>query len=255
MKVPLTGGTPTLLAAGQTYVHGIAVDSTNVYWATGGSINAVPLNGGSVVMLASEGGTEIAVDATSVYWTSYYARNVNKVPLGGGSVVRLAKQPEPYGIAVNDSMLCWTSYSDSGFVATMGLNGGTPTVLPGSDQPPEEYWPVDIAADSTNIYWTGGTMYGSVYRQPISGGAAVALSTDKAYGAPWGIAVDATYVYFTVPNGGQDTYGTIEKVPIAGGPTTILAHTKLGDAPEAIAVDATSVYWTNTKSIQKITPK
>jgi hypothetical protein len=34
MTVPISGGTPTTLAAGEAARHGLAIDSTSVYWTT-----------------------------------------------------------------------------------------------------------------------------------------------------------------------------------------------------------------------------
>jgi hypothetical protein len=71
-KVPLDGGTPTLVAEVMSTVPGpIAVDDANIYYADGsGMVLKVPLAGGAVTTIAS-GQTNpdaIAVDATSVYW-------------------------------------------------------------------------------------------------------------------------------------------------------------------------------------------
>ena len=54
----------------------------------------------------------------------------------------------------------------------------------------------------------------------------------------WGIAVDATAVYWT----NVSTGGSVMKVGLSGGTPVTLANQ---DSPNAIAVDANAVYWAN----------
>jgi hypothetical protein len=81
MKVGVNGGSPQTLATAQsTNVLGrMAVDSSGVYWLeltpTGGSVRRVALGGGSPTTLGSATSTStsdngIALDATSIYWTT-----------------------------------------------------------------------------------------------------------------------------------------------------------------------------------------
>jgi DNA-binding beta-propeller fold protein YncE len=59
------------------------VDATSVYWANngGGTVMKVPISGGTPTTLASGQTTPwgIAVDATSVYWTNYGGGTVMKL--------------------------------------------------------------------------------------------------------------------------------------------------------------------------------
>ena len=81
MKMALDGtGSPIELAHGQDQPYGLAVDDTNVYFAnyrvidlphSVGQVRSVPIAGGDVTDLAAATSYSVAVDATSVYWTTY----------------------------------------------------------------------------------------------------------------------------------------------------------------------------------------
>jgi hypothetical protein len=80
-KVPIGGGDVVTLASGLFEPSGIAVDERNVYWASArdGTIRKVPIDGGATVTLATgQGARNVAVDATSVYWTGN--GRVSKLP-------------------------------------------------------------------------------------------------------------------------------------------------------------------------------
>jgi hypothetical protein len=191
----------------------------------------------------------LAVDGTSVYWTSAGASDerVMKVGIDGGDPVRLADGHTPWGIAVNATHVYWANAGD-GTVWRAGLDGGGAATLatglcgPGA-----------IALDEANVYWTNGgppstdgespspdcgpPSNGVVMAMPLDGGFPVVLAPSQR--RPWGIAVDASYVYwvnFTNP-------GSVWKVAKGGGEPVALAAPQT--FPIGITVDATSVYWTN----------
>jgi hypothetical protein len=107
IKAPLGGGAPSTLFSG--YVAGpMAIDSTYVYWGTGGvasdptastTVLEMPLTGGAptTVVSGQDRIGSLVVDETSLYWidqgtgTSPTADGkLAKVPLGGGAPITLA---------------------------------------------------------------------------------------------------------------------------------------------------------------------
>jgi len=137
----------------------------------------------------------IAVDATSVYWTTYAPSTgtVMKVDVNGGVPRTLAsEQGGPQGIVVDRTNVYWLDVSNGvdGTVMRMDLDGGNVTTLARSPVPGS------IAIDDTSLYWTD-LGPGSVRKIPVGGGAVTTLALASPTSGPGGIVVDATSVYWT----------------------------------------------------------
>jgi sugar lactone lactonase YvrE len=244
MKVAKSGGTPIQLASGQPRPFGIAVDANNVYWANyglmhfgAGTVMQLPSDsdGGMPTTLASglSGPIGIAVDATNVYWADGWGADVDGVPIDGGALTQLAaNQNGPHYVATDGANLYWTTYNDDTIMQLPLVDGGVPKQLATGMTPPF----LGIAVGPTGVYWTQEITGGTVWSVPTDGGAATTIAAKQ--NQPWGIALDAKYVYW-VNNGS----GTVMRAPLAGGPATQLASQQ--SQPTSIAVDSTAVYWTN----------
>jgi hypothetical protein len=187
-----------------------------------GSVMKVSLDGGSPVPLASaqDNPSAIAIDSTSVYFTSgVLPGTAAKVPLAGGRSVTFASGLSvPTGIAVdstsayvtNSGPLFGGSLATSFTVLKVALIGGPATILASGQ------YPNAIAVDSSAVYWTNGGLSvssadgatvvqgGAVMETPIGGGTPFALAQG---GSPAGIAQDGSRVYWT-----DSSLGTIMSV-------------------------------------------
>jgi hypothetical protein len=97
-----------------------------------------------------------------------------------------------------------------------------------------------IALDADHAYVAVG---GQLQRIAFDGGGTVLAS-----GFPFGVAVDATDVYWT-----DLVAGTVMKIATDGGPALTLASGL--SAPVEVAVDATSVYVLDSLGLRRLTPK
>jgi hypothetical protein len=108
------------------------------------------------------------------------------------------------------------------------FGGGTGTSVGGS-------MPVGVGSNGASA---SGTASSDTVSSAPGPGLPGLVTLAKGQTCPWGMAIDATSVYWT--NCGDPTSGNVLKVPKAGGEVVTLAA---GDRLSGIAVDSTSVYW------------
>jgi hypothetical protein len=130
--------------------------------------------------------------------------------------------------------------------APITVTAPTPTILSSGGY--ASHYELDIAVDSTNVYWTEiAAGIGSVKKVGINGGAVTNLVAPSIFVIPTAIAIDSTSVYWT-----EYPAGNVMKVGINGGAVTFLVSGLF--TPGAVTVDSTSVYWTdpNAGNIEKV---
>jgi hypothetical protein len=184
MKCDLAGcvGGPTQLASGpasgtgNSSWGGLVVQGSNAYWADtlAGTLMGCPVAGcgGSPQLVASQMTAQnLAADATNLYWTAN-ATVMKCGAAGCASPTALAAgQSDAYGIAIDAASVYWTNHT-----------------MPD--------------------YSAGYLTWGAVMKCDLGGfsGGPTTLALDLS--DPYGIAVDATSVYWT-----DEGNGTVAKTP------------------------------------------
>jgi hypothetical protein len=259
-SVAKDGSSPATIATGLNDPQGVFVDATNLFWNEVGSPGRVSMgdkDGSNAVILSqsnADGPQGIVADTSWVYWLDIYTyRGVVRAgrtatPDGGTPTVLASGWDYVFGMAQDDTYIYWTSEGTApvgdtdaaaavpGKILSVRKDGTTSaTVL--ADGLGDPHF---VTVDATAVYWTDSAD-NTVMRLALKGSA----PTQLAQGAqPYGIAVDATYVYFSTL-GTDHSDGTLVRVPKDGsGPAVVLA-TGLS-WPSQIAFDNEALYWGNS---------
>jgi hypothetical protein len=231
--VPLTLSAGTLFYGSGSY--GTGNTAVRRVSAAGGAVTNIALNTGDLV--------SIAVDSSSVYWTTYVTYNVVKGPIAGGAPIVLAgSRPSlPHHVAVDATNVYWVEGADIFFVPK---GGGAPAALISG-----------ISADLMILQ--GGFLYYSVnkgvgapgtgiFRVPVSGGTPVAIATGLLLVST--LTTDGTTVYWS---DGTNDLNILRRAPAAGG-GRFVSLTGYTTTSHSSAMDASYVYWNDTRAIYKI---
>lgn len=229
----LTAGCSSPESAGVGAIDGGTPDGA---WS-GGESGTAPI----VIASGQNVADGIALDGTSIYWTTNLGGTVMKAPLAGGPAVTLASsQSQPTGVAVDATNIYWAN--GDGTVMKAPLQGGTPTMLAAGQENPGV---VGVAVDANSVYWTARAG-GAVMSVPVGGGQPTTLVSGEDN--PQALVVDGTSVYWATldcPGDGGACDGAVRKAPRDGIPDGGAATTLASGRPVSLAADATSVYWTN----------
>ncbi len=219
-SVPITGGTPTVLASfdgsnGYMPFAGLVLSGNTLYGTTrGGGANndgtvfSVPITGGATTVLASFNGTNgqcpmssLVLSGNALYGTTFYG-----------------------GTGYNGS--AWSGY---GTVFSVPVTGGTPTVLASFNGTNGELPHGGLTIWGNVLYGTtyeGGYGYGTVFSVPITGGTPTVLASFHGLNGEdpaAGLTLSGNTLYGTTQLGGANGYGTVFSIPITGGTPTVLA--------------------------------
>lgn len=240
-------GAPEIFADGQMDARHLAIDATNsyLYWINGGSgpgkndagVMRMPLTGGTPTrLIAATYPVDLALDSTYVYWLDSDLQTVNRAKLdGSSSTVLYASGPKPVGLALGaSSKIYWlnrgtTGLSDGQVKSSPAFSFLPPTVLASAQAEP-----VDLAADTSGIYWVNRGD-GKVRRVAVDGSALTTLQTLKR---PTAIALDSASYYVT-----DSILGRV--IAYAKATNTGVARSYADGIPSRIVPTASNLFWVN----------
>lgn len=225
-KMPLAGGTPTLLFKGfqkdkdtvvlpDTFV--LAVDEKYVYWSSG-AIWRTPKDGGESEPITFGMPTEWALDDSKIYWHNFGGENSPPTPIysvekKGGEAKAITEPVITTGIVVDKDFLYWTQ-SDG--IYKIPKNGGEKSKVHAA---PEKQSTSGLIADKDNFYFTQGEpSRNALFRLSKQGGEAVKIAPNINHVHHF--YADETSVYFVRNEGSFDA--AICKVLKLGGEVTRL---------------------------------
>jgi hypothetical protein len=243
-KFPKNGTSPVTVATGQAIAPAIALDATNVYYASSSAVFGVPITGAAPFMLGASAGYPLNMTAHGgllyVHWfygsgdSGASLKVFRPTPPALVADLRVSDPtdpPEPppaTTIAVDDAdAYVPNAVSAGGGILRVPLSNGPSAgvVFTGSAVG-------DLVIDATTLYFANAAAVMSV---PLTGGMATTLTPRRA-SSP--LAADATNVYFASPT-------DVQRIPKGGGVSTTVAR---GQNPTAFAIDDTHVYWTDASA-------
>ena len=234
-SVPITGGTPTVLASfngsnGNAPSGGLILSGNTLYgttqWGGTGYTGGAFTGGGTVFSVPISGG------ATTVL-TSFNGAN-GQWPCAGLTLVGNTL----YGTTSEGGA------NNYGTIFSIPISGGTPTVLTSFNLTDGAGPEAGLTLSGNILYGTtmggGANGYGTVFSVPITGGTPTVLASFNASVNTWacpegGLVRVGNALYGTTADGGAYNDGTVFSVPITGGTPTILAsfYGPNGASPQA----------------------
>ncbi|WP_437590280.1 ABC transporter permease [Sorangium sp. So ce1000] len=213
-QVPLQEGESAVTAFGR-----IAAFGDSVYWATQtpSAVWRAKADGSQAVaeqVASSDRPIGVAVDATHVYWSDYWASQIlrkTKDPLGETEVFA-ETNGNPTEIVLADGVLHWVT-DTTGAVQSKATNAAL-SAPPFTTTVDAQAVSKSLAVDDKFVYWTvymNSEGKGEVRRAHLGEGDTITLATGQPYF--FEIAVDCGSIYWNVNNLEAEEEGVVYQMP------------------------------------------
>ncbi|MBK9263985.1 MAG: hypothetical protein IPM54_29810 [Polyangiaceae bacterium] len=170
-------------------VRGVAADLKNVYWSSLSNIRFGPVAGGisNTFVSTPTSAYGVAIHKDYLYW-SLSDGSIWRSPVDTPKPDQISLGPTvPTNMVVDASNAYWNSYNGMHWAPHLG--GSAKTIAPATSAVRA------LAVDDTYVYWTEESM-GEI-RKARKDGSEPFVTIYKGPPGPWGIAVDAQFVYWS----------------------------------------------------------
>ncbi len=226
------------------YLSDISCNSVLYANIDGTNTNAFGYSGGG-------GETNIAVNATNVFWscrTEIKKANLDESGENPDFIegIGVGYAPSVYDVAVNATHIFWTNiYTNSIGRANLDGSGVNTAFITGCSRP------FGVAMNPTHIFWTnynGGTGIGTIGRAKLNG-AGGATEINQSFiscvtkRGPAGLAINGTYIFWSCR-----TDNTIARAKLDGSEIKEDFITTLCYTPFAVDVNDSHIFWASAYS-------
>jgi hypothetical protein len=193
-SMPLDGGayTDLMTSLGSFPGHYIIVTDKYVFWSTEpDDIWRCDIGGQNCYLMQSANilSNKIEHDTDFLYWVNRGDSRVVKAPLDGSSFTDLAvAQAQPWGVAIDDSYVYWSSFDDGKLQRADKTDGNNVVELHIDGK-----GTTDIIVDDTHLYWANEEN-GTISKVPKDGGEVVVIA--NCQGKPTNVTLDDSYIYW-----------------------------------------------------------
>lgn len=247
-SVPITGGTPTVLASfngtdGGSYPSSSLIQIGSTLYGTtsgggaygDGTVFSVPVSGGTPTVLASFNSTDgahptgsLIQNGSTLYGTSQSnGGQVWSVPTTGGTPTTLASldgYPDGTLIQIGSTLYGTTRLGgthNGGTLFSVPINGGTPTVLANFYEGAGLHPSASLLQVGSTFYGTtsdgGASGWGTVFSLPITGDAGISVVAnfpDNRYAMPGSLIQVGNTLYGMSSFGGAYYQGSVFAITI-----------------------------------------
>jgi hypothetical protein len=208
-------GTEEVLATSQFvggFIGAMTINATHIYYQQGMQLLRMPKAGGALELIAiglpdaSQGGAQIALDDTHVYWVGLLGGGVSRVPLSGGTREILASPIDPSshdlqsaGIALDSDHVYWSQVGFGRIARVRKTGGPVETVV-------DRAFALTLAIDGDTLVWSGT----GVWAKKLGTGVITELSRRQA---GQGLAMNASDIYYAGGDLSSGFIATTQRTP------------------------------------------